>query len=36
MDWERVARTEISPLRIAILEEFDNARGPVSAVTIAK
>jgi predicted transcriptional regulator len=36
MDWERIARAEMHPLRLEILEAIYNARGPVSAVMIAR
>lgn len=35
MDWEKVARAQLNPLRIAVLEQFYEARGPLSAVMIA-
>jgi hypothetical protein len=36
MDWERVARVEMHPLRLAVLEAIYNARAPISAVMISR
>jgi DNA-binding transcriptional ArsR family regulator len=36
MDWERVARAQIHPTRLAVLEAIYEARGPISAAMIAR
>jgi hypothetical protein len=36
MEWEQIARAHIHPLRLAVLDAFDTARGPTSAVRVAE
>jgi hypothetical protein len=36
MDWERIARALLPPARVAVLEAFFNARGPLSPVMVAR